>query len=143
MDTGEKMSYVSVILAVVFWMLTAKQSTEAKKTLNEIKDAVITWQSELNKVSIDILSSRPEVIAKKTAFEEAKAKAEFSIEMSKIIKELSQNPSSLEDGGGYKLSVIDKILEHNRSLIIEREKIMAQAASGIRNIASGNKEKST
>jgi hypothetical protein len=126
---GVILSYVSVALAILFWLLSSQQAKEAKSTLKEIKDAMLTWQAELNKVSMDILSSRPEVIAKQTALEETKIRGEFSGEMAKIIKQLSENPSSIEEGGGYKISIIEKLLDHHKSLIVEKEKIMANAVS--------------
>lgn len=44
MTASEIASYLSLALAVVFWLLSSK-SSDAKKTLDDIKSEIITWQS--------------------------------------------------------------------------------------------------
>lgn len=129
MNIGEIMSYVSVALAIVFWLLSARQANKAEQTLNEVKDAMITWQSELNRVSLDILSARPEVIAKQTSLENEKAKSEFSLKMAGLIEELTKKPAAPGDGGAYNINVIERLLEHQKAVSLGKEQIMAAAAA--------------
>lgn len=126
MTAGEIASYLSLILAVVFWILSTKQANDAKKTLNDIKSEIITWQTQLNKAAIDIISSRPEVIAKETALAEAKSLSEFSTQLLELIKNASSNPPN-ESGGEYQLQVLDKFLAHHKNLILGKQQLMNQA----------------
>jgi len=144
MTAGEIASYLSLVLAVVFWVLSTKQANDAKKTLNDIKTEILTWQAQLNKAAIDIISSRPEVIAKQTAMEEAKSLSEFSTQLSELVKHISSNPLAKEAGGEYQLAVLDKILLHHKSLILGKEQIMAQVVasqSGQQSITPETKQK--
>ena len=38
MSAGEITSFISLALAVIFWVLSSKQADEAKKTLDDIKN---------------------------------------------------------------------------------------------------------
>ncbi len=91
MTANEIPSYLSLALAVVFWLLSTKQADDAKKALGEIKSEIITWQAQLNKAAIDIISSRPEVIAKETALAETKSLSEFSTQLLELIKNASSS----------------------------------------------------
>jgi hypothetical protein len=135
MTTNDIPAYLSLILAVLFWVLSTKQANDAKKTLAEVKKTsddikteVFTWQANLNKTAIDLLSSNPEVVAKQTSLEEAKARNEFSKQMADIIKTISSNPLPIENGGAFQLDVMQRLLNQHNTLIIERENILARAA---------------
>lgn len=54
MTAAEIASYVSLALAFIFWYLSSRQADSAKKTLDDIKNEILTWQSQLNKAAIDI-----------------------------------------------------------------------------------------
>lgn len=128
MTTSEIASYLSLALAIVFWLLTTKQANDAKKTLGDIKTDILAWQSQLNKAAIDLISSRPEVIAKETELAEIKSLGEFSKQMSDIIKTLSSNPLPKESGGEYQLAILDKLLLHHKTLILGKLQLTAQIA---------------
>ena len=125
-------TYGGLVLSILFWILSWRQANKAKKILDEIKSAILTWQAELNKASIDLISSRPEIIAKQVSLEEAKAHSEFSKQLSKIIQDLSSKPLPIEQGGAYQLKMAEQLQTLYNTLIIEREKIMAQVASNQR-----------
>ena len=129
MTTAEIASYLSLALAIVFWLLSTKQANDAKKTLSDIKTEILTWQAQLNKAAIDIISSRPEVIAKQAALQESKSLSEFSAQMADIIKTISLNPRAKESGEEYQLAILDKLLLHHKNLILGKEQIMAQVVA--------------
>jgi hypothetical protein len=129
MTAAEIASYVSLALAFVFWYLSSRQADSAKKTLDDIKTEILTWQSQLNKAAIDIISSRPEVIAKQTALEETKSLSAFDSKIAELVKHISSNPLPKEEGGEYQLAVLDKLLLHHKSLILGKQQIMAQVVA--------------
>ena len=127
MSAGEIASYLSLALAVIFWLMSTKQANNAEKTLNEIKSAIITWQAQLNKSAIDIISSRPEVIARETAIEETKALSNFSTQLSELITKASLNQSDDNGGSEHQLQVLDKLLDHHKNLILGKQQLLNQA----------------
>lgn len=135
MTANEIAPYLSLALAVVFWILSTKQAADAKKTLDDIKSEIITWQAQLNKAAIDMISSRPEVIAKETALEETKSLSEFSTQILELIKNISSNPLPKESGGEYQLEVLEKVLNHHKTLILGKQQLINQAIA----IQSGQK----
>lgn len=125
MTAGEIASYLSLVLAVVFWILSTKQANDAKKTLDDIKSEIITWQAQLNKAAIDIISSRPEIIAKETTLAEAKSLSEFSSQLMELIKSVSSlQPNTAESE--YQLQVLDKLLTHHKNIILGKQQLMNQ-----------------
>ncbi len=126
MTTNDIPVYLSLALAFVFWWLSSRQATNAKKTLDDIKTEILTWQAQLNKATIDIISSRPEVIAKETELAEAKSLSEFSTQMAEIIKDISLNPLAKESGGEYQLAILDKLFLHHKNLILGKQQIILQ-----------------
>lgn len=127
MTASEIASYLSLALAVVFWILSTKQANDAKKTLNDIKSEIITWQAQLNKAAIDLISSQPEVIAKETSLAETKSLSEFSAQLSDLIKNASSMPLPKDSNGKYQLEVLDKLLAHHKALILGKQQLMNQA----------------
>lgn len=121
--TGTIASIVSLILAIIFWRLASKQASKADKTLSDIKDKIMSWQDEMNKAAINLIQARPEVIAQKTALEEAKNNSEFTDRIASIIEKLATEAD--ESSTGYKVAIINALLEHKESLIVSREKIKA------------------
>jgi len=127
MTASDIPSYLSLALAVVFWVLSNKQAVDAKKTLNDIKSEIITWQAQLNKAAIDMILSRPEIIAKETMLEETKSLSEFSTQIVEVIKNASLNPLPKESGGEYQLELLEKVLGHHRAIILGKQQLMNQA----------------
>lgn len=128
MTAGEIASFISLALAVIFWVLSTKQANDAKKTLDDIKTEIITWQSELNKAAINIISSRPEVIAKESAAEESKAMSEFSIHLTGLIEKVSiLNETTNSEEKEHQLKVLGELLGHHKNLILGKQQLMNQA----------------
>jgi len=125
MTTTEPIAYLSLALSILFWLLSSKQASDARKTLDEIRSAVISWQSELNNATINIITSRPEVIAKETAIAETKSMSEFSSNLAKLIEESAL--SKPEGDTEYQLKVLDKLLDHHKSLILGKQQLINQA----------------
>ncbi len=127
MSAGEIASFISLGLAVIFWVLSTKQANDAKKTLDDIKTEIITWQSELNKAAISIISSRPEVIAKESAAEESKALSEFSAHLTELIEKASLSEATSSEEKEHQLKVLSQLLDHHKNLILGKQQLMNQA----------------
>lgn len=123
MDAGLVISIVSLILAILFWWNAKEQSNRADRTLQEIKTQIIGWQNELNKTAIEMLMSRPEMVAKQTMLSDAQCEADFSKSMAAVIERLSemQTAESRES--------IESILKHHETIVLEKQRIGMFAAS--------------
>ena len=126
MQPNEIAAYISLFLAILFWLLSTKQASDAKKTLSDIKSEIITWQAKLNEAAINIISSRPEVIAKETAIEEVKSLSVFSSQLTKLIEKASLAPPN-EGQNEYQLKLLNQLLDHHKSLILGKQQLMNQA----------------
>lgn len=129
MSAVEIAPYLSLALAIVFWILTTIQAFNAKRTLNDIKNNIITWQGRLNDASINLISSRPEIIAKETLLEEAKSLVEYSSQLNEQIKKLSSTKTSTDEEADFQLKILDRLLHHQNKLILGRQQIMSQAVA--------------
>lgn len=127
MTVGEIASFISLALAVIFWILSTKQANDAKKILDEIKTEIINWQSELNRAAINIISARPEVIAKESAAEESKALSEFSARLTALIEKASLNDATNDEQQEHQLKVLTQLLDHHKNLILGKQQLMNQA----------------
>jgi len=127
MSAGEIASFISLGVALIFWILSTKQANDAKKTLDDIKTEIITWQSELNKAAINIISSRPEVIAKESAAEETKALSEFSAHLTELIEKASLNEATGSEEKEYQLKLLSQLLDHHKNLILGKQQLMNHA----------------
>ena len=128
MDLSNVVSFISLGLAIIFWILSQRQSQRASDTLNQIKDAVITWQAELNKVSLDIMASRPELLAKQSNAEETKSRAKALIDSMEIIRQLSIEKCEDEKEREHRLKIINELMKYNYGIITTKEQAMTQAA---------------
>ncbi len=120
---GTISSFVSLVLAVVFWWLASKQAEKADTTLNEIKGKMMSWQNDMNKAAINLIEARPEVIAQKVSLEEAKNNSEFMNRIAETIEKLSLEAD--EKSTGYKMAIVRELLQHQQSSILASEKIKA------------------
>lgn len=111
MELSNIVSFISLGLAVIFWVLSQRQSQKASDTLNQIKDAVITWQAELNKVSLDIMASRPELLAKQSNAEETKSRAQALCDSMEIIRQLSIEKTEDESEREHRLKIINELMK--------------------------------
>jgi len=125
---GTTVSVISLILAFVFWWLASRQAEKSDRVLNEIKDQIMSWQSKMNNAAISLIEARPEVIAQKVALAENQNNAEFINRLADIIEKLASEAN--EQNTGQKLAVVKELLEHQKHLVIESERIKAQAILG-------------
>lgn len=120
---GTIASIVSLILAIVFWSLASRQAEKADRTLNEIKDKMMSWQNEINIAAINLIQARPEIIAEKVSLEEARNNSEFMNRIANIVETIVTDAD--EKSTGYKIAIAKTLLEHQKSSIISREQIKA------------------
>jgi len=132
---GTIASIISLILAVVFWLLASKQANKADKTLGDIKDKIMSWQDEINKAAINLIQARPEVIAQKVALEEAKNNSEFMERIAETIEKLATEAD--ETSTGYKMAIVNTLLEHQKSSIVSRERIKAEVIAAQQGLSIG------
>lgn len=121
-------SIAGVVLAFVFWLLAARQASQASRTLIEVKDTIISWQVEINRASVDLIRSRPEMIAREATMAEAQAHAAFLERLSAQVAELTRDLD--EKNTGCRLAAVEHLLAHHRELILGSEQIKANAAMG-------------
>lgn len=123
MDAGLTVYLLSLVLAIFFWWNAKQQSDAASRTLQDIQNQIIGWQSQLNKASIDLLSSRPEMIAKQTALSEANAETDFALTMAATVQKLAvENPDKNR-------SLIELILKHHETVVLQKQQIGFNAAT--------------
>lgn len=124
MTLDQIVALISLVLSILFWWNARKQSAAADRTLQEIKSQIIGWQNELNKTAIEMLSSRPEMIAMRTALAEAESTAEFTTKMADLVKDLAGSEST------EKAALVQALLDNHAKILIERQRIGMQAATG-------------
>lgn len=120
---GTIASIVSLVLAIVFWLLANKQAQRADSTLAEIKDKILSWQNDLNNAAINLIQARPEVIAQKVALEEAKSQAAFAARLASIAESLIGGLT--DETAGYRIAALKEILDHQRVSVLGSEQIKA------------------
>lgn len=123
MGIDQLVALASLALSIFFWWNARQQSAAAEKTLQEIKSQIIGWQNELNKTAIEMLASRPEMIAMRSSISETESAANFSLKMAELVEKLalSEDPE--------KAKLIESILVNHASTILERQRIGMAAAS--------------
>lgn len=121
MDIGLLLAYLSLVLSIFFWWNARQQAAAAERALQEIKSQIIGWQNELNKTAIDMLSSRPEMVAKQTMLAESQAEADFTNRLVSIVERLAQSNDSESK------ATIDQLLKHRETLVLEKQRIMGAA----------------
>lgn len=128
MDINLLISFFSLALSVFFWWNARQQAAAAESTLQEIKSQIIGWQNELNKTAIEMLSSRPEMVAKQTMLTDSKAEAAFTESIAEIVDRLSQQSSNPENGP-FAAAVIDRLLKHHETIVLEKQRMGLNAAT--------------
>ncbi len=128
MNANNYIPYISLGLSIIFWILSCIQTNQSRKVLNDIKDSMLSWQAELNKASIDIMTSDPNIIAKQSSFEESKSKNDSLSELIKIIKELSSSPYTTPEEANLRKGIIETLSRHHCKLITTKEKLLHDAA---------------
>jgi hypothetical protein len=134
---GTIASIVSLILAIVFWCLASRQAEKADRTLNEIRDKMMSWQSEINTAAINLIQARPEIIAEKVSLEEARNNSEFMNRIANIVETLATEAD--EKSTGHKIAIAKTLLEHQKSSIVAREQIKANLIAAQQGLTLGEK----
>lgn len=122
MGVDQLVAFVSLALSIVFWWNARQQAAAAERTLQEIKSQIIGWQNELNKTAIEMLSSRPEMIAMRTSLADADADSGFTNRMAELVERLSMS----NDLG--KTELVQTLLTHHATIVLERQRIGMNAA---------------
>lgn len=123
MAIDQVVALASLALSIFFWWNARQQSAEAESTLQEIKSQIIGWQNELNKTAIEMLASRPEMIAMRSTISEAESAANFSLKMAALVEKLAMSSDP------EKAKLIESILVNHASTILERQRIGMAAAN--------------
>ena len=123
MGIDQLIAAISLILSILFWWNARQQAASAERTLQEIKSQIIGWQNELNKTAIDMLASRPEMIARQATLAESDSAASFSNKMADLADKLalSDDPN--------KLALVEAILTNHAGTVLERQRIGMAAAN--------------
>ena len=124
MDVSLIISLLSLALSIFFWWNAKQQSDAASKTLKDIQTQIIGWQGELNKASIDLLSSRPEMVAKQTALVDAKAEVDFALAMAATVQKLAAADPDKNH------ALIESILKHHETIVLQKHQMGFNAATG-------------
>lgn len=116
-------SLISLTLAIFFWLNARQQAASAERTLEQIKSQIIGWQDQLNRTAVDMLASRPEMIARQATLSESESAADFSGKMADLVEKLalSDDPE--------KSKIIEAILTNHAGTILERQRIGMAAAN--------------
>lgn len=130
MGIDQLIAVISLVLSILFWWNARQQAAAAERTLQEIKSQIIGWQNELNRTAVDMLASRPEMIAKQTALAESDSAANFSNKMAELAEKLAMSDDP------NKLALIEAILTNHAGTILERQRI-GMAAANARGTKSG------
>jgi hypothetical protein len=123
MGIDQLVALASLALSIFFWWNARQQSAAAERTLQEIKSQIIGWQNELNKTAIEMLASRPEMIAMRSTISEAESAANFSLKMADLVEKLAMSNDP------EKAKLIESILVNHASTILERQRIGMAAAN--------------
>lgn len=125
MGFDQLISLISLALAIFFWWNARQQAASAERTLDQIKSQIIGWQDQLNKTAVDMLASRPEMIARQSTLSESESASNFSSKMADLVEKLalSNDPE--------KTKIIEAILTNHAGTILERQRIGMAAANAL------------
>ena len=107
---GLVVGVVSFSASIVFFVLGSKSERRNQELLNSINEAIQKWQSRIMESSIELLNSRPEIIAKNVALEESRAKQEFLAQISERIRFMIENPAA-GDGAPAQSHTLTQLLQ--------------------------------
>lgn len=128
MSIDQTVAIISLCLSVFFWWNARQQTAESERILQEIKSQIISWQNELNKTAIEMLSARPDMIAKQTMLAESNSEAQFTSSMANLIEQLAK--SNVPDTK----ALVDSLLSHHATIVLEKQRIGMNAATRSREV---------
>lgn len=121
-------SIVSLVFAVIAWVLSTVQANEARKVLAEVQRAIMNWQQELNRAAIDLISSKPEVMAKQAMLEESRMLGEHFKEIDGMVKRLSEMIPSTHTAEIHS-KTIEQLLAHTKDILGTKAALMNDAVT--------------
>jgi hypothetical protein len=95
---GLVVGIVSFAASVVFFVLGLRSEHRNQQLLNSINDAIQRWQTKIMESSIELLNSRPEIVAKNTLLQDSKSKSTFLEQLSERIRYIIEHPVAGEEG---------------------------------------------
>jgi len=95
---GFVVGVVSFVASIVFFVLGSRSERRNQELLNSINEAIQRWQSEIMASSIELLNSRPEIVAKNASLQETRSKAAFVEQLGERIRYVIENPVAGEGG---------------------------------------------
>lgn len=123
MGFDQLISLISLAFPIFFWWNARQEAASAERTLDQIKSQIIGWQDQLNKTAVDLLASRPEMIARQATLSESESAANFSGKMADLVEKLALSDDS------EKTKIIEPILTNHTGTILERQRIGMAAAN--------------
>jgi hypothetical protein len=107
---GFVVGVVSFVASIVFFVLGSRSERRNQELLNNINEAIQRWQAEIMASSIELLNSRPEIVAKNASLQETKSKAAFIEQLGERIRYIIENPIE-GDGGPAQSHALNQLLQ--------------------------------
>ena len=135
---GFVVGLVSFVASIVFFVLGSRSERRNQELLNNINEAIQRWQSEIMASSIELLNSRPEIVAKNASLQEIKSKAAFVEQLGERIRHIIENPVAGEGGPAqsHALSQLLQAFEASTKSALPPE-LLAQIVMAKQNPAGG------
>jgi len=95
---GLVIGVVSFVASILFFVLGSRSERRNQSLLNSINEAIQRWQSDIMAASIELLNSRPEIVAKNTSLKESESKAAFVQQLGERIRYIIEHPAPGEGG---------------------------------------------
>ena len=132
---GFVVGIVSFVASIVFFVLGSRSERRNQELLNNINEAIQRWQGEIMASNIELLNSRPEIVAKNASLQESASKAAFIEQLGERIRYIIEHPVA-GDGGPAQSHALDQLLQafeaaHKSSLPpdVLAQLLMAQRAA--------------
>lgn len=106
---GFVVGVVSFVSSIVFFVLGSKSERRNQELLNSINEAIQRWQGEIMASSIELLNSRPEIVAKNAALQESTSKAAFIEQLGERVRYIIEHPVT-GDGGPAQSHALEQLL---------------------------------
>lgn len=138
---SEALSFISLVVglvsfaaSIVFFVVGTRTEQRNQEILEKINAAIQSWQGQIMNSSIELLESRVEIVGKRVALEEAKAKHAFIGELSERVKYIIENPApeGLSPAQAHQLDLLLKAFEAATKSSVPPE-VLAQMVTGSKN----------
>lgn len=121
---------MSFAASIVFFVVGTRTEQRNQMILEKINAAIQSWQGQIMNSSIELLESRVEIVGKRVALEEAKAKHAFIAELSERVKYIIENPApeGRSPAQAHQLELLLKAFEATTKSSVPPE-VLAQMAA--------------